>query len=72
LASGHGRYIPVTPERALPPVEEWPLHTTVINLKPFHFRNGYVTAVSLLKPPGFRSETKWFKISAGTPRKLQI
>jgi hypothetical protein len=39
--------------------------------------NGYVTAVSLLKPPcsGFRIETatwiqKWFKKSVGTSRKL--
>ena len=29
LASGHGRYITATPERALVPVGEWPLHITV-------------------------------------------
>jgi hypothetical protein len=77
LASGHGRYITVTPERTLFSVGEWPLHIAVINLYTFHFRNGYVTAASLLKPPcgGFRSETatwiqEWFKISVGTSRKL--
>jgi hypothetical protein len=32
LASGHGRYITVTPERTLVPVGEWPLHIAVINL----------------------------------------
>jgi hypothetical protein len=34
LASGHGRYITVTPERTLASVVvvEWPLHITVINL----------------------------------------
>jgi hypothetical protein len=32
LASGHGRYITVTPERELVSVGEWLLHTTVINL----------------------------------------
>jgi hypothetical protein len=32
LASGHGRYKTVTPERAIVPVGEWPLHVTVINL----------------------------------------
>jgi hypothetical protein len=51
LASGHGRYITVTPKRALVSVGEWewPLHITVVNLYPFHFRNGYVTAVLPLK-----------------------
>jgi hypothetical protein len=41
--------------------------------------NGFVTAVSLLKPPcgGFRIETvtwiqKWLKISFGTARKLYL
>jgi hypothetical protein len=29
LASGHGRYIIVTPERALVSFGEWPLHATV-------------------------------------------
>jgi hypothetical protein len=58
LTNGHGRYMTVTPERTLFPV----------NFCPFHFRIRRVTAVSLLKPPfgGFRSETttwiqKWFK-----------
>jgi hypothetical protein len=32
LASGHGRYMAVTPERTLFSVGEWPLHITVINL----------------------------------------
>jgi hypothetical protein len=32
LASGHGRYITVTPERILVSVREWPLHIAVINL----------------------------------------
>jgi hypothetical protein len=32
LASGYGRYITVTPERALVSVGEWPLHIAVINL----------------------------------------
>jgi hypothetical protein len=32
LASGHGRYIAVTPERALVSVGGWPLHIAVINL----------------------------------------
>jgi hypothetical protein len=34
LASGHGRYITVTPERKrkLVSVGEWPLNITVINL----------------------------------------
>ena len=32
LANGHGRYITVTPERALVSVGEWPLHIAVINL----------------------------------------
>jgi hypothetical protein len=43
------------------------------------YQHGYVTAVSLLKPPCgvFRSETatwiqKWFKKSVGTSRKLYI
>ena len=57
LASGHGRYITVTPERALVSVGEWPLHIAVKFL-----------TVSLPKPPsgGFGSETaiwirKWVK-----------
>ena len=32
LTNGHGRYITVTPERALVSVGEWPLHIYVINL----------------------------------------
>jgi hypothetical protein len=32
LASGHGRYITVTPERTLVSVAEWPLNIAVINL----------------------------------------
>jgi hypothetical protein len=32
LASGHGRYLAVTPEQALLSVGEWPLHIAVINL----------------------------------------
>jgi hypothetical protein len=60
LASSHGRYITVTPERTLVSVGEWPLHIAVINLYPFHFGNGFVTAVSLLKPPpGSRSGLKY-------------
>jgi hypothetical protein len=31
LASGHGRYTTVTPERALVSVGEWPLHIAVIS-----------------------------------------
>jgi hypothetical protein len=56
LTNGHGCYITATPERTLVSVGEWPLHITVINLQPFHFRDGYITAVSILKPP-FNSET---------------
>jgi hypothetical protein len=32
LASGHGRYITVTPERTRVSVGEWPLHIAAINL----------------------------------------
>jgi hypothetical protein len=71
LASGHGRYITVTPERTLVSVGEWSLHIAVINLEPFHFRNGFVTAVSLL----VTSETatwiqKYLKKSVGASKKL--
>jgi hypothetical protein len=47
MTNGHGRHITATPERALVSVGEWSLHIAVINLLPlpFHFRNGYVTAV---------------------------
>jgi hypothetical protein len=68
LTTGPGRYIAVTPERTLSSVGEFPLNTQPLNFGPFHFRNGRVTAISLLKPPngGFRSETttwiqKWLK-----------
>jgi hypothetical protein len=58
LTNGHGRYMAVIPERTLVSVGEWPLHMAVINLWPSHFRNGYVTAVLLVKPcGGLRSET---------------
>ena len=68
LANGHGRYITVTPERALVSVGEWPLHIAV-----------KVWTVSLPKPPygGFRSETsiwirKWVKMAVETSRKPQL
>jgi hypothetical protein len=32
LANGHGRYMAVTPERALVSVGGWPLNIAVINL----------------------------------------
>jgi hypothetical protein len=55
---------------------EWPLHMAVVKCW-FHFRTGFVTAISLLKPPcgGYRSETatwiqKYFKKSVGASRKL--
>jgi hypothetical protein len=32
LASGHGRYLTVTRERAIVSVEGWPLYITVINV----------------------------------------
>jgi len=75
ICAVHGRYITVTPERALVTCVRWGMVVACnrYNLQPFHFRNSYATAVSLLKPPcgGFRSETatwiqKWFKISVGT------
>jgi hypothetical protein len=58
LTNDHGRYITctVTPERTLASVGECPLNIWPLNFWPFHFRNGRVTAVSLLKPPsGSRS-----------------
>ena len=65
MANDHGRYITVTPERALLSVAEWPLNMAIKFL-----------AVSLPKPPcgGFRSETdiwirKWLKMSVGTSKK---
>jgi hypothetical protein len=60
FASGHGRYITATPERALLSVGEWPLHIyNRYKFSPFHFQNSYVTAISILKPPCgvFRSES---------------
>ncbi len=79
LTNGHGRYITAAPERALVSVGEWPLHAAVINLQPIHSRNGFATAVSLLKPPcgGFKRETttwiqKWLKISVGNSRELYL
>ena len=51
LTNDHGRYITVTPERALASVEECPLYIYPLNFWPFHFRNRRVTAVSILKPP---------------------
>jgi hypothetical protein len=32
LASGHGRYVTATPERALVSVGEWPLNIAVISV----------------------------------------
>jgi hypothetical protein len=59
----NGRYRTVSPQRALYSVGVWPLHTDVINLRPFRFLNGYDSAVSEVKrpvsevkpPPEFRS-----------------
>jgi hypothetical protein len=51
LASGHGRYIAVTPERTLVSVGEWPLHINVkfiTVLLPKRLRNSRF---------GFRSKT---------------
>ena len=66
LTNDHGRYITATPARTL--FFRWPLGNGRC-IQPFHFRNSYVAAVSLLKPPCgcFRSETttstqKWLKI----------
>ena len=47
----YGRYRTDTPQRALYSVGVWPLHIAVINLWPFHFRNGYDIAVSEVKIP---------------------
>jgi hypothetical protein len=51
LTNGHGRCTTVTPERALASVGECPLNIWPLNIGPFHFINGLVTVVSLLKPP---------------------
>ena len=51
LTNGHGRYMAVTPERTLASVWGCPLNIWPLNIGPFHFRNGLVTVVSLLKPP---------------------
>ena len=60
LTNGYGRYITDTPEWALVFVGEWPLHmpVAVINSRQFHFRNGFVTVVSLLKPPWFQKRIR--------------
>jgi len=48
----YGRYRTATPQRALYYVEAWPSHTwPLLNLWPFHFRNGYGVAVSEVKLP---------------------
>jgi hypothetical protein len=39
-------------------VGELPLHATVMNFKPFHFRNGYVTAVFIFFNRALVSEAK--------------
>jgi hypothetical protein len=44
LASGHGRYITVTPERTLLSVGEWPLHIDIAISLPKRFRNGRFTS----------------------------
>jgi hypothetical protein len=51
LTNDHGRYITVTPERALASVGKCPLNIYPLIFWPFHFQNGRITAVSLLKPP---------------------
>jgi hypothetical protein len=57
LTNDHGRYIAVTPERALASVGECPFHETAV-IRPFHFRNRRA-AVSELKPSlGSRSGLK--------------
>ena len=43
-------YMAVTPERTLASVGECPLHIWLLNFCPFHFKNGRVTVVSILKP----------------------
>jgi hypothetical protein len=78
MTNGHGRYITVTPERALVSVGKFPLNIIYpLNFRPLHFRNRLVTAVSFLKPPfsGFRSKTAiWIQKrilkSVRTSRKL--
>ena len=54
--NGNGRtitHITATPERRTDTfsVGEWPLRIAAINFWPLHFRNGYVPAVSIMKPP---------------------
>jgi hypothetical protein len=73
LTNGHGRYITVTPERALLSDGEWPL------LYIYYKRYKFVTASlpKRLRNGRFASETatwiqKWFKISAGASRKLHM
>ena len=53
LASGHSRYITVTPERTLVSVGEWPLHIAVnkcvtVSL-PKRFRNGSFTSETAVR-----------------------
>jgi hypothetical protein len=80
LTNGHGRYMAVTPERALASVGGCPLNIWPLKFWPFHFRNGRVTAVLLLQPPfgGFRSDRtvtwiqKWLKKPVGTSRKFYL
>ena len=59
LTNGHGRYMTVTPERALASVGGFPLDIQPFIFWSFHFRNGRVTAVLEVKPPsGSRSGLK--------------
>jgi hypothetical protein len=76
VASGHGRYIAVTPEREILSVWEWPLHITIslyamavslLLLKPpcggFSFRSRSRTRNRHLGQPGSRSRSRvWLKI----------
>ena len=68
LASGHGRYITVIPERALVSVGEWPLHIAVKFLTvSLPKRLQYVTAVS--RPERLR---KFVTVSLPIPKRLQV
>jgi hypothetical protein len=74
LASDHGRYTLHNRYTRTVPTGQWPLHMTVINLYPFHFINGYVTTVLILKlkpPPGSRSGLK-YPLELLAPRKLYM
>jgi hypothetical protein len=61
LASGHGRYITVTPERTLVSVGEWPLHVTCYDRYKFFNRFTYETVT--VRNGRFTSETavRWFQ-----------